>query len=363
MSRRNRPSAIPRWIILPCLAGLVVQSGCTSAITTAYLRDAWWESADHAEESSAVAESPGAAADDDGEPRPSSTGRTDDPQADATRRTAAIEEAVARLSRLGTLDDTARATLIDTLRRTQQEDWPVVIEAFSETLAAAGPAAGQSVPHVVAKAATEVADETVPASAAASPADSAPVALPQAVTPSASPDVAVAGTATSDPLPPEPAPAPADEAAATLATPPAGPAETVPTARPALAVQNVAFASRVRAWGDLDRFPVDRFRPGQELILYFELENLSAGESPAGHTTCIDTVIRLVGPAGEVVHDWSFEPIAETRKNRRRDYFARYLVRIPEGSPAGACRLELTVTDTLAGTSTRTEMPLEVAGE
>ena len=362
MSRRNPPSGIPCWIILPCLA-VLLQSGCTSAITTAYLRDAWWETADHAEESSAVAEPADTAASDDREPRPSSTGRADDPQADATRRAAAIEEAVARLSRLGTLDDTARATLIDTLRRTQQEDWPVVIEAFSETLAAAGPAAGPSVPHVVAKAATEMPDETVPATAAANPGDAAPAALPATVQPSATPDVAVASTAQSDPVPPEPAPASADDATPTPAKPAAAPAETVPVARPPLAVQNAAFASRVRAWGDLDRFPVDRFRPGQELILYFELENLSAGESPAGHTTCIDTVIRLVGPAGEAIHDWSFEPIAETRKNRRRDYFARYVVRIPEGSPAGKCRLELTVTDTLAGTSTQTAVPLEVAGE
>ena len=42
----------------------------------------------------------------------------------------------------------------------------------------------------------------------------------------------------------------APAAAPTAAKPAAAPAETVPVARPTLAVQNAAFASRVRAWGD-----------------------------------------------------------------------------------------------------------------
>jgi hypothetical protein len=353
-------------MFLPCLAALL-QTGCTSAITTAYLRDTLFEGGEHAEESAAIAASAeddakNTAPDDGAAEVTSAAGQPSaGPEVDASRRAAAIEEAVARLSKLGTLDETARATLIDTLRRTQQEDWPVVIEAFAETLAAAAPQAAAVVPasaaaepHVVAKATTEKPDAT-PAVAAAAPAPAAPIA--------AAGELAATKDEAAEPAPPEPPQRAAETTSGTQDTKPATSAGAAAAVRPALTVQNAAFASKVRAWGDLDRFPANRFRPGQEVIVYFELENLSAGDSPAGHTTCIDTVIRLVGPSGESVHDWSFEPIAETLKARRRDYFARYVVRIPESTPAGGCRLQLTVTDTLAGTTSQASLPLELVSE
>ena len=125
-------------------------------------------------------------------------------------------------------------------------------------------------------------------------------------------------------------------------------------------VQNACFATRVQAWGVVDRFAANRFRSGQDVIVYFELAGLSAGESPAGHTTCIDSTLRLVDAAGESIHDWSFEPIAETCQARRHDYFARYVIRIPETVSVGKCRVVLKVTDTLAGKVAETSLPLEI---
>jgi hypothetical protein len=110
----------------------------------------------------------------------------------------------------------------------------------------------------------------------------------------------------------------------------------------------------------VDRFAADRFRPGQDVIVYFELAGLSASESPAGHTTCIDSTLRLVAADGTVLHAWSFEPIAESCRARRHDYFARYVVRLPETAAAGACRLELGVTDTLSGQVASATLPLEL---
>jgi len=136
-----------------------------------------------------------------------------------------------------------------------------------------------------------------------------------------------------------------------------------PPPAPPLAIQNACFATRVQAWGVVDRFATDRFRAGQELIVYFELDGLSAGESPAGHTTCIDAALRLVTDDGRVLHDWTFEPIAETCRARRHDYFARYVVRLPETAAAGSCRIECVVTDTLSGQEATTSLPLEIVAD
>jgi hypothetical protein len=326
------------WLVLSA-ACLVCQAGCTSALTTAYLRDALWDLSEHASESGPEKDADGET-DGSVEPRAvADPSPTADARGDAERRAAAIEEAVNRLSRLGALDDAAQTALIETLHSTQQEDWPVVIEEFSASLAAtqAQPAAAAIVEqHVVAKAPVEA---TVAEAELAPPAPEPAAAQAE---PAAPPEAAHA---------PEPAPVP--EAAA------------APAAEewPALTVHNACFASRVQAWGVVDRFAADRFRPGQEVIVYFEIDGLSAGESPAGFTTCIDAVLKLVGPDGREVHAWSFEPIAETCRAQRRDYFARYVVRIPDSTPAGGCRVELSVADTLAGTAATTSLPLEVLAD
>jgi hypothetical protein len=60
------------------------------------------------------------------------------------------------------------------------------------------------------------------------------------------------------------------------------------------------------------------------------------------------------------VHEWAFEPLEETCGSHRRDYFARYLVAVPPTTPAGSCRLEIVVTDTVASRTAQTSIPLDV---
>jgi hypothetical protein len=347
------------WSIRASLTILAVvvgtSSGCTSAISTAYLRDAVWDFADHAAE-----EQPKSAATGD----ESSTDDTfesaevsDTAAADAERREAAIEEAVSRLARIGALDEATRATLVETLQRTQQEDWPVVVEAFASSLAEAAP------PRTAAQDTMDSADDAA-----------APVTVVAASHTVAKADLDEASVPQPAPVPPpgEPAepvvPASAPPAVVSSGPPPAPePDAQLPpvaaVATPPLAVCNACFATRVQAWGVLDRFPAARFRPGQELIVYFELDNLSSGQSAAGHTTCIDTSLALVAADGTTVRDWSFEPIAETCASQRRDYFARYVIRLPEAATAGAFRLDIDVVDTLAGTTSRASLPLEIGAE
>jgi hypothetical protein len=343
-------------IVLPCAGG------CTSAISTAYLRDAWWDTADRDAEDT----------------DPEEAGATDtaaasdlaaiDERADAERRAAAVDEAVARLKRLGDLDEATRTTLVETLQRTEQEDWPAVIEAFAaslETTAGAEAAAEDIVPrgsaavvpasHVAAKADLdgEISGAPAPAEPVTSDAPEAMPATREAAPPNAAPPQAPAPVASTDPaLPTAPAPLPPETTAA-----------ADPVAAPSLAVRNACFAKRVQGWGVVERFPSSRFRAGQEVIVYFELDHLSAGESPAGHTTCIDTTLTLVDGSGRVLHDWTFEPIAETCRARRHDYFARYVIRLPEDAAVGTCRLDLAVVDTLTSATARESLEFDIAAE
>ena len=350
----------------PCLRGfpfptlaialatmLTTATGCTSALTTASLRGLPWDTAD--KKADVSDETAAVAADSD-----SDESRDAEPAVDHdARRAAAIEEAIARLSKVGSLDEQTQATLMATLQNTAPEDWPVVIAEFASALAKAGAEAGE--PHVVAKV-DIAAPATVSPSAPAPAPESTPAPAPESELAAAPEPTAAATDVTTAPQTDSDAiPAPAPAAAAEPPAPPE-PATAVEPA-PSVSIRTACFASRVQAWGVFDRFPADRFTPGQEVIVYVELDDLAATTAADGHTTCIDAALRLVAADGRTLTEWNFEPIAETCASRRRDYFARFVVRIPETAAAGRGHVALTVTDTLAGKTVETTLPLEITAD
>ena len=338
----NSTPPSPGWLPVVALACLAGSGGCTSVISSAYLRDAWLDAVEHASEpapDAADEAGPTRAARGDRESDAlgrDAVGPTDASVAEALAP-ATLDEAAAeadrRLARSGGLSDAARGALESTLRSTPRQDWPVVIEEFTAALAAA---------HL--------------ASPATSPATDAPPPTPPASQPEQPEQVPARDDPARDavdPMPPLPPATPATAGPAAPSVP-----ERVP---PDLRVQNACFASRVRGWGVVDRFETARFQPGQEVIVYFELDQVGSRPSADGHTTRIDTALRILGDDGRRLHEWTFEPLEETCGSPRRDYFARYLVALPESLPAGPCRLELVVADTVAGRTARTTLPLEIA--
>lgn len=332
-----RPSAPPCRIVrslgLLAIMTVVWQSGCTAVLSTTALRDAM----------------PGAS---------DSTGEAtlDEPAADAAVETSTdeeplvlvkpavsakqtIDDAIDRLAAAGRLDEATQSALITMLEAAPQEDWPEIIDAFVETLEAS---------HVAAK-------PVAPAPPVAAPAQAEP---PQ-------PPVVPAG-AVIDPAPPATAAAPVTPPAEPLVFPVIEPVAALePLAEPAarsLRIANACFASRVRGWGQVDRFEASRFREGQDVIVYFELEDLQSHETDAGHRTEVDTSLRLVTDEGRTLHEWSFAPVEETCPTRRRDYFLRYVLRLPAGLAPGRCRLDVATTDAVGDRTATESLPLEIVG-
>ncbi len=335
---------------------LLTQAGCTSAITTAAMREALSGTL-----ASLATPLPHAAgrepASDDEQHEPDEVAEAIDADADEEAPAVAekpkltldqaVERAVSRLSAAGQLDAATQATLLAMLESTNPEDWPAAIDAFTASLEANRP--------------------PIPAQPATAPAPDSSVSQTE---PTAEPDALNMPAPVALPAPvEEPVTAPAEVAAVVIepvshaveqsAPEPEDPADE-PVA-PALAVRNPCFVTKVKAWGVVDRFPAQVFRRGQDVIVYFELEQLSCRSDSTGHSTSIDTAFRLVGADGAQIRTWTFEPVDETCLSQRRDYFARYFLRMPDNAPAGPCRLEFVVTDRLAGASTQSHLDLEIA--
>jgi hypothetical protein len=316
------------WLAILAGGVLLTQSGCTTLLTAGGLQEAFHDAGDASAVASYDADAGGAdevVADDRGDLAPVDDAKPIDPAAAEEALDAALEQ----LAATGRLTAVTEDALTAAVEGAPPQDWPDIINAFVATI------------------------ESTPA-----PQRTAmrPVDAPVTEEAEASPEI----EQTADPKP-------ASESAteqttgieATGASLPSSPNDLPSAAR--LSVVNACFASRVRGWGSVERFASSRFQPGQELIVYFELEDLVGDESPEGHTTRIDTTLQLISDDGQRLHEWRFEPLEETCRTPRRDYFARYVVRIPENLPAGACRLDLAVTDAVAHATAHASLPLEIA--
>jgi hypothetical protein len=386
-----RPSTAVTFRIVAGLA-LVVPSGCMSALTTASLRDVVRDTIDSLAEATA----------DDADVAASLV--TDDTTAaepvvsepaKPLSLDEAVDRAVSRLNGVGELDAATQATLLSILENTNPQDWPAAIDAFTASLEVHRPAK-PSVPRAQASVVQVAAVEPKPAEPLMFPAPGEPEPLPAVDPPLAFPappappvtePATIAFVEAARPVGPEPrmlpAPVPPADESGEASEPsvasdplvviePLGAEEPLrpddlpalepppAVAEPRLAICNACFVTRVRAWGVVDRFPEATFRPGQDVIVYFELDAPTARESAAGHTTSIDTIFRLVAADGRQIGQWDFEPIDQTSHAPRRDYFARYFLRIPETATAGPCRLEFMVTDLVTGTSTQAHLDLDV---
>lgn len=112
-----------------------------------------------------------------------------------------------------------------------------------------------------------------------------------------------------------------------------------------LDVKNVALCKSVTVWGTYTEFDEYRFKPNQEVLLYFELENFTSEETAKGYATEFVSSYEIFDEAGRRVAEQQFPVAQETCQNRRRDYFIRYHMHMPKQLAAGDYTLQLTVED------------------
>lgn len=117
-----------------------------------------------------------------------------------------------------------------------------------------------------------------------------------------------------------------------------------------LAIKNISFCEQISYFGNYQKFARDEFTPGQEVLLYAEIENFNTEQTADGeHRTLLRSVIDIVGSNGEARWHKTFPATEDRCRNPRRDYFHNYQFAIPDRLPLGPHTLKLTVVDDLSG--------------
>lgn len=115
-----------------------------------------------------------------------------------------------------------------------------------------------------------------------------------------------------------------------------------------LEVHGLAFCTEVQAYGRYVEFPDNRFQPGQEVILYAEVENFMAEPKRNGYETALEGTCEIYDAAGRKAGVHKFDIDREVSRNRRRDFFLPYHYWIPDDLLPGAYSLKLTIKDAKA---------------
>ena len=129
-----------------------------------------------------------------------------------------------------------------------------------------------------------------------------------------------------------------------------------------LMARNLAFCTEVLSYGIYKPFPKNEFKPGQEVVLYAEVENFSSDNSDKGYHTALKCNYQLLDSRGAQVAEQEYPTTEEWCKNPRRDFFVRYFLYLPNRIDSGNYTLQLTVEDTLGNKTAQSSIPFTIVG-
>ena len=110
-------------------------------------------------------------------------------------------------------------------------------------------------------------------------------------------------------------------------------------------VRNLAFCKEVTSFGVFKRFASNEFKPGEEVLLYCEVENLKSQSTEQGYHTAIKSSYLIFDARGQRIAEQDFPASDDFCANPRRDFFIPYFIALPKRLSSGSYTLQLTIED------------------
>jgi len=112
-----------------------------------------------------------------------------------------------------------------------------------------------------------------------------------------------------------------------------------------LEVKSLAFCTEVERYGVVTKFAKNQFQADQEVLLYCEIDNVSAEKIRNGFETQLQGSYEIIDGQGRKVADQLLPMEPELCQNHRRDYFIVYKIYMPQQIASGSYQLRLTIED------------------
>lgn len=111
--------------------------------------------------------------------------------------------------------------------------------------------------------------------------------------------------------------------------------------------KNLAFCTEVTSFGVYRPFAERELSPGQEVLLYAEIENFVSEQRTDGFHTMLESSYEIIDAGGKRVDSRNFGATEDVCRQARRDFFIRYQFALPAGIGPGTYTLRLSIQDKL----------------
>ncbi len=127
-----------------------------------------------------------------------------------------------------------------------------------------------------------------------------------------------------------------------------------------LEVRSLAFCNDVQGYGVMTKFPKYQFQPDQEVLLYCEVENVTAEQVKGGYETQLQGTYEILDATGKRVTDQLLPMEKEICQNHRRDYFIIYHIYMPARIEPGNYQMRVTIEDGKAKKFGQAELDFQI---
>ncbi|HEY2761827.1 MAG TPA: hypothetical protein VGI75_13820, partial [Pirellulales bacterium] len=130
----------------------------------------------------------------------------------------------------------------------------------------------------------------------------------------------------------------------------------------AMTVRNLSFCTEVSSYGVFKPFAKYEFKPGEQAILYAEVDNFTIESTDKGYHTAMHSSYQVYDNRGAKVAEQDYAVTEEVCRNPRRDFFIRYFVYLPKRVYDGNYTLQLTIEDTIGNKVAQSTIPFTIVG-
>lgn len=110
-------------------------------------------------------------------------------------------------------------------------------------------------------------------------------------------------------------------------------------------VRNLAFVDSVDGYGTYELHEEAKFKPGDQVTLYAEIENFSSESTKDGYRTRLGTSYEVVDKNGKRVDSAQFPEVEDLCQNARRDFHMQYTITLPTRIYPEQYEIRLIITD------------------
>jgi hypothetical protein len=112
-----------------------------------------------------------------------------------------------------------------------------------------------------------------------------------------------------------------------------------------LALRNLTFCKNIYDYGSYEPYDEPQFSPGQQVLLYVEVENYHSDSTDKGFCTSLGTSYEVFDDHGKRLEGGDFPDVEDCCRSRRRDFHIQYGLAIPKKLGPGKYRLDLDMKD------------------